>query len=130
MVFFLEEDPPCELQYVGSTISMTHRWANTKRQCKQKNSNGTGLESHFKSGCPYDTGANMFHISITLLDHMDVTHDQLRMKGHKKGAGCRCDICENLKSLENKWICRMGTMHQPHGLNARDEIIKKSRCTY
>ena len=70
---YLEEDTSCELQYVGSTSDMTHRWANTKKRCNDRNSNGTGLEEHFKTGCPCDTGEKKSHISITLLEHMDVT---------------------------------------------------------
>ena len=72
---YLEEDTLCGKQYVGSTNSMTHRWANTKLQYRNKNSKETGLEEHVV-------------------------------------------------------ICRMGTMHQPHGLNSRDEIKRKSRCTH
>ena len=34
---YLEEDVVCDLQYVGSTSSMTHRWANTKKKCNDKN---------------------------------------------------------------------------------------------
>ena len=49
---YLEEDLKCELQYIGSTTSMTHRWANTKKKCNLRNSNGTGLETHFKEGYP------------------------------------------------------------------------------
>ena len=39
-------------------------------------------------------------------------------------------ITKKLKEKEDKWICRMGTLHKPHGLNSRDEIKSKSRCTY
>ena len=127
---YLEEDIPCELQYVGSTQSMTHRWANTKKKCNDRTSSGTGLESHFKIGCPCDTGEKKSHIKITLLEHMDVTEEQQKETNHKNGPGCRCALCEKLKSLEDKWIRRMGTMHHPHGVNARDEIIRKSRCAF
>ena len=127
---YLEEDLKCELQYIGSTTSMTHRWANTKKKCNLRNSNGTGLETHFKEGCPGHIGENLSHIRITLLDHMIVTHEELRNKRHTDKPGCRCNLCEKLKDLEDKWICRMGTFNKPHGLNTRDEIRNKSRCTY
>ena len=125
-----EEDVPCSLQYVGSTNSMTHRWANTKKKCNDKNSSGTGLEAHFKAGCPCDTSVQKSHIKITLLEHMAITHEDLIKHKHRDSPGCRCNLCGKLKHLEDKWICRMGTMHKPHGLNTRDEIISKSRCTF
>ena len=56
---YMEEDIPCGFQYVGSTSSMIHRWANTKKKCGDTNLNGTGLESHFKVGCPNDMGDNI-----------------------------------------------------------------------
>ena len=127
---YLEEDTECHLQYVGSTNSMTHRWANTKKMCNDRKSNGTGLENHFLDGCPNDTGKDKLNVNITLLEHMDVTADEIRNQNHKEGPGCRCTLCEKLKELENKWICRMGTMHEPHGLNMRDEIKRKSRCAF
>ena len=126
---YLEEDTLCNLQYVGSTSSMTHRWANTKSQCNKRNSKGTGLEEHFKDGCSRDTGVMKSHINITLLEHMDFTHDELLKYKHVNSPGCQCDLCGKLKDKEDKWICRMGTLHKPHGLNSRDEIKNKSRCT-
>ena len=121
---YLEEDILCDLQYVGSTQSMTHRWANTKKTCNDRNSSGTGLESHFKVGCPCDSGEKKSHIKITLIEHMDVTEEQQKQNNHKNGPGCRCALCAKLKRSEDKW-----TMHHPHGLNAMDEIIRRSRCS-
>ena len=69
-------------------------------------------------------------VDITLLEHMNVLHEELTRAGHKNGFGCQCDLCGILKAKEDKWICRMGTFHKPHGLNTRDEIKEKSRCTY
>ena len=109
---------------------MTHRRANTKLQYRNKNSKGTGLEEHYRVGCPCDPGAKLSQIRITLLEHMEVTHEDIVNSGHNNSPGCQCDLCSKLKDKENKWICRMGTMHQPHGLNSRDEIKRKSRCTH
>ena len=81
-------------------------------------------------GCPGHKSEDLSHIKVTLLDHMDVTPMELREKKHTEKAGCRCELCEKLKDLEDKWICRLGTLSKPHGLNSRDEIINKSRCTY
>ena len=55
---YLEEcvHPEGVFQYVGSTDSMTHRWANTKSKILslvdgRSDKAGTGLENHFKNGC-------------------------------------------------------------------------------
>ena len=77
---YLEEDSSCGLQYVGSTSSMTHRWANTKKKCSERNSNWSGLEAHFREGCPGHISEKLSHISITLLEHMDVTPEELNLK--------------------------------------------------
>ena len=127
---YLEEDTLYHLQYVRSTSSMTHRWANTKKMCNDKSSRGTGLEEHFKLGCSNNTGVKKSHINISLLEHMDVSHEDLVKADHRNSPGCQCDQCKKLKEKEDKWICRMGTLHKPHGLNSRDEIKSKSRCTY
>ena len=127
---YLEEDTKCGLQYVGSTSSMTNRWANTKKLCNDKNSKGTGLEEHFRMGCPNDTGATKSHKQITLLEHMDINHEDILKANHKKSPGCQCQLCQKLKEREDKWICCMGSLHKSHGLKSRDEIKQKSRCTY
>ena len=66
---------------------------------------GQHKENHFKDGCLNDTGRDKLHVNITLLEHLDVTADEIRREKHKKGPGCRCTLCEKLKELENKWIC-------------------------
>ena len=43
--------PEGNYQYVGSTNSVTERWANTKSKCLARNKEGTGLEKHYKEGC-------------------------------------------------------------------------------
>ena len=91
---YLEEDTLCHLQYVGSTSSMTHRWANTKKMCNDKSSRGTGLEEHFKMGCPNDTGVKKSHINISLLEHMDVSQEDLVKADHRNSPGCQCDQCK------------------------------------
>ena len=40
--------PEGTYQYVGSTNSVTDRWANTKSKCWAGNSEGTGLEKHLR----------------------------------------------------------------------------------
>ena len=50
--------------------------------------------------------------------------------GHTDSPGCRCILCGKLKSVKDKFIGRMGTMHQHHGLNTQEEIISRSRCIF
>ena len=134
---YLEEcvHPTGVYQYVGSTNSMTQRWSNTKSiinsmQSRDNVQPGTGLENHFKMGCSQYSGPELSNVKISLLEHMDTTEEKLHKSSHKSGPGCRCNQCEILKNLEDKWITRLGSYHGHHGLNERDEIIRKARISY
>ena len=134
---YLEEciHPENTFQYVGSTDSMTHRWANTKSRCKALAGNpslkaGTGLERHFQNGCSEYDGPRLGSVRVTLLEKMRTSKEKLKTANHKPGAGCRCTECGKLKQMEDKWICRLGTFHGEFGLNTRDEIVKKNRVVY
>ena len=91
----------------------------------------TGLYKHFMEGCPehMDKG-NVRHLTWTILDFIDTSEARLEVAGHVGGVGCRCGECQRLKDQEDKWICRLGTFHPPHGLNTRDEIKARSRVNY
>ena len=67
---------------------------------------------------------------VTLLEHMNVNEEDLQTASHLAGPGCRCNQCEKLKNLEDKWICRMGTFHGVYGLNERDEVRRRARGSY
>ena len=134
---YLEEcvHPTGIYQYVGSTNSMTQRWSNTKSvinsmQSRDNIQPGTGLENHFKRGCSQYSGPELSHVRISLLEHLDTTEEKLQQSSHKAGPGCRCNQCEGLKNLEDKWITRLGSYHGHHGLNERDEITRKARIAY
>ena len=99
-------------------------------QTRDNVQHGTGLETHFKKGCSQYSGPNLSHVKISLLKHFDTTEEKLRTANHKPGAGCRCSQCERLKTLEDKWITRMGSYHGQLGLNKRDEISKKARTSH
>ena len=126
---YLEEDLPCHLQYVGSTVSVTSRWANTKQRCNKRDSDATGLYKHFRDGCPNDTGVSKSTIRISLIDFMDTTTGKLRSAGHKKG-NCKCAECDKLRKLENKWILRLGTFYGDSGLNARNILDTAVRVQF
>ena len=61
---------------------------------------------------------------------MDVTEDELDKAGHVAGPKCRCNQCEKLKNIEDKWILRMGTFYGEGPLNTRDEIQAKTRYNW
>ena len=121
-------DQYCEKSYVGSTVDMYGRWSKHKSDCN-KGSTTTGLAAHFAVGCPGDTGRDKAHLSVTLLDYMDVTEEQVQTAQHG-GVGCVCELCRKLKNLEDNWIMKLGTFYHPFGLNKRDEIKNKVRSKY
>ena len=69
-------------------------------------------------------------LRYTLLDHIDVTPEDLVEAGHLKGPQCRCKQCTRLKDLEDRWILRMGTFYGDGALNSRDEIQSKTRFNW
>ena len=83
-----------------------------------------------KQGCSKNLGPDLQNVRITLLETMTTNNTKLSEADHEKGAGCRCEECEKLKSLEDKWICRLGSYHGQWGLNERNEITNKVRTTY
>ena len=134
---YMEEckHPEGTYQYVGSTDSMTHRWANTKSKCNQIASNGrtkpgTGLEKHVSKGCSMYNGLELTNVKISLLEQFNTSEEKLKTANHGGGAGCQCSQCIILKKIEDKWICRMGTYHGKFGLNERDEISNRTRASY
>ena len=80
------EDEYCGKTYVGSTVDMYGRWSRHKSDCNRR-STATGLSAHFAVGCPGDTGRDKSHLSVTLLDFMDVTEEQVNTAQHG-GVGC------------------------------------------
>ena len=91
---------------------------------------GTGLEKHFKGGCSQHQGPALESVRVTLLETFETSKEKIANSKHKAGEGCRCSECEKLKSLEDKWICRLGTFHGRFGLNERDEMKRKTRVGY
>ena len=122
------EDIPCQKLTVGSTTNPTSRWRTHKSTCNSGNSNSTGLSKHFKNCCPNDTGKHKNTLNFTLLDYFDTTNEKLILAKHESGAKCRCSECVNFKSLEDKWILKLGTFY--NGFNTRDEVKSKSRCNW
>ena len=126
---YVAEDTYCGLIYVGSTVDVCARWAQTKKACLDGNNTNTGLYKHFRDGCPAGN-SSLNHLRWTLVDHIDVTQEQLARAGHQGGAKCRCTECIRLKTTEDKWICRLGSFYGLSGLNTRDEVKARSRVNF
>ena len=101
------------------------RWANYKSTCNKENSKSTGLAKHFMDGCPFDKGKEKPTLRYTLIDYYDTTNEKLRLYGHVPGPKCRCNECDHLKSIEDRWIMRIGSLYGISGLNTRDEMKGK-----
>ena len=69
-------------------------------------------------------------LSFSFLDFYDTTGEKLLVAGHVPGPKCCCKECNNLKDLEDRWILKMGSFYGISGLNSRDEIKNKTRCTW
>ena len=111
-----------------TTQSPTKRFLNHRSCCNSEKSNSSGLAKHFANGgCPNDLGREKDTLIFTLVDYLDTTEEELQLAGHIRGPQCRCDICQKLKSLEDKFILRSGTFYT-NGLNTRDEVKNQVRC--
>ena len=64
--------------------------------------------------------------TFVMVVHIDVTEEQLVNAGHQGGAKCRCKECSRLKTVEDKWNCRLGSFYGSSGLDTRDEIKARS----
>ena len=119
------QDLPCQKIIIGSTQDPVKRWANYKSTCNKENSKSTGLAKHFMDGCPFDKGKEKPTLRYTLIDYYDTTNERLRLSGHVPGPKCRCNECDHLKSIEDRWIMRIGSLYGISGLNTRDEMKGK-----
>ena len=124
------KDIPCNKIIVGSTQNPKERWANYKSCCNKGKSNGTGLSKHFMEGCPHDTGPQKQTLNITLIDYYDTTKTKLLKANHVKGPQCRCNECNILKSLEDKWILKLGSFYGKSGSLPGIVLICYIKCPF
>ena len=118
---------PCQAQYVGSTTNVASRWKNHKYTANTRKASCSGISKHFSEGCPNDQyDQKKMQLRITLIDSIHTTPEKLTEAGHIAGPQCRCTECSRLKSVEDDWICKLGTFYGKH-LNSRNEIKSKSR---
>ena len=79
--------------------------------------------------CPNDEGREKWTLEFTLVDFLDTTEEELHTAGHVSGPKCTCSVCDSLKRLEDKFILRTGSFYS-NGLNSRNEITRKARCSW
>ena len=111
---YLLEDIPCGKQIVGSTTNPQKRWRQHKSTCNNGPSANTGISKHFTmhGSCPNNLSREKETLSYTLIDHIDVTKEDLVKAGHVPGPKYRYQECSRLKDLKDQWIVRMGTLRQ------------------
>ena len=138
LLLILKLDEPCDKIYIGSTQNPYSRWSTHKNSANfpegknplKKKKPASGLAKHFLKGCPNDKGQSKHTLTFTLLDYYDTTDERLDSVGHLPGPQCRCQECDKLKSLEDRWILKVGSFYGKSGLNERDEIVNKTRCNW
>ena len=112
---------------------MTDQWVNTKSEFKSilRDNNvkpATGLDKLIKSGCSqYEPDMN--HVQISLLEHFITSEEELKAARNGGRVGCQWSQSSNLKKLEDKWICTMGTYHGKFWPNVLC-VIKVSELRY
>ena len=50
------------------------------------------------------------NLTVTLLESMDVSREEVQRVGHG-GVGCECQLCNDLKNIDDDWIMRLGKFY-------------------
>ena len=101
---------PCASgNYVGSTTDMKARWSQHKSDMRHGNWTACGLTRHFGQCHRHNMEETIAKLEVTLLDS--------------------CEVEENLKRVEDKWMCNLGTLFIG-GLNTRNEVVNNSRKNF
>ena len=101
---------PCASgNYVGSTTDMKARWSQHKSDMRHGNWTACGLTRHFGQCHSHNMEETIAKLEVTLLDS--------------------CEVEENLKRVEDKWMCNLGTLFIG-GLNTRNEVVNNSRKNF
>ena len=103
---------PCinPADYVGSSKNMKPRWSQHKKDIRNSHWTACGLTRHFGQCHRQDLEVHISRLEVTLLDS--------------------CEDEKDLKRLEDKWMCNMGTLFLGGGLNSRNEVINNRRRNY
>ena len=96
--------------YVGSTNNMKKRWTTHKSDIRNGRWTACGLTRHFGQHHPQDIETHIDRLQITLL--------------------VSCEEEVNLKKLEDKCMCNLGTLFHERGLNSRNEVMNNKRRNF
>ena len=83
-----------------------------------------------KNGCSQFKWPKLTPVKVSVLEQFNTTEEKLRAASHVEGAGCQCSQCLQLKKMEEKWICWMGTYHGEFGQTKQYEISNKARANF
>ena len=96
--------------YVGSTVDMKRRWTKHKYDIRNDNWTSCGLARHFGQYHRLDRDTHISKLEVTLVDS--------------------CQEEKDLKKLEDRWICNLGTLFGGGGLNKRNEVLSHRRRNF
>ena len=101
VVYFIRCVCDVEGSYVGSTKDMKGRWSTHKWDIRHDNWTACGLTRHFGQCHRQDIEGAINKLEVTLLDS--------------------CTEEKNLKKIEDRWMCNLGTLFGVGGgLNSRN----------
>ena len=96
--------------YVGSTNNMKRRWTTHKSDIRNSRWTACGLTRHFGQHHLQNIEEHLNKLQITLLDS--------------------CANEEDLKKIEDRWMCNLGTLFHERGLNSRNEVMNNKRRNF
>ena len=104
---------PCAhpAEYVGSAQNgMRDRWNKHRADIRNGRWTVCGLARHFGDHHQNAIEEALEKVEVTVLD--------------------RSGSLEDLKSLEDRWMCNLGTVLGPRGLNRKNEVLGNNRLNF
>ena len=95
---------------MGSTTNMKRRWSKHKYDIRHDNWTACGLARHYGNYHRQDRETFISKLEVTLVDG--------------------CEEEKDLKRLEDRWICNLGTLFGGGGLNRRNEVLNHRRRNF
>jgi hypothetical protein len=89
---------------------MRDRWNKDRSDIGNGRWTACGVARHFGDHHPIDIEEALKMVEVTILD--------------------RSRSLENLKSLEDRWMCDLGTVLRPKGLNRKHEVLGNNRQNF
>ena len=95
---------------MGSTTDMKCRWSKHKCDIRHDKWTACGLARHYGNYHRQDRGTYISRLEVTLV--------------------YSCEEEKDLKRLEDRWICNLGTLLGGGGLNRRNEVLNHKRRNF